>query len=277
MILRNMIYKVALLIMIITSSIMMLFPIYWLIKGSFEPDTDLIKMPPYFIPIHFVTYAYSYVIKDLRFLIYVRNSLFVAFSTIAISIPISLLGGYSLARFNYPGKRFITNFALFSYTIPQILLVIPFYQLLVSIKLYNSLFGLIIAHALYATPFCLLLLASFIETIPKEIEESALIDGASVLQVIFRIILPLSLPGIATAAIYTFLLSWNDFAFALVIITSDKIQTVPLAINRIFSGEEAWWGPLLASSTIATIPVLIIFLIFERYLVSGLTLGAVKR
>jgi multiple sugar transport system permease protein len=136
---------------------------------------------------------------------------------------------------------------------------------------------LIITHALYATPFCLLLLASFIETIPKEIEESALIDGASVLQVIFRIILPLSLPGIATAAIYTFLLSWNDFAFALVIITSDKIQTVPLAINRIFSGEEAWWGPLLASSIIATIPVLIIFLIFERYLVSGLTLGAVKR
>ncbi|MEM3449696.1 MAG: carbohydrate ABC transporter permease [Nitrososphaerota archaeon] len=200
----------------------------------------------------------------------------VATSVSVLTVILSVTSGYSLARIKFFGKRILLNSVLFVYIIPPIMVVVPLYDMLVRLQLTDTMLSLILSQMAHALPFTIWLLTIFFENLPIEIEEAAMVDGASRLLVLRKVVLPLSLPAVVTASIFAFIDSWNDFLFASVLISSDNLKTLPVGTYVFSLGAVIEWGWILSSGVIVTIPVLILFLFFQRYLVRGLTTGAVK-
>jgi len=262
-------------ILVILASLFVIFPYYWLFVSSLKPVDKLLSYPPDFLPF-LSLHNYIEVFSRTKITTFLFNSIFVALSVVLIVILLTLFGGYSLARLNFPGKRFLLTSILFVYLIPPILIVVPLYQLMVILRLIDTYIGIILTHIAHALPFSLWITTVFLEALPKEIEEAASIDGAGKLNILFRIITPISLPLIATVAIFSFIDSWNDFIFASVLLTSDSLKTLPIGVYVFSLGAVIEWGWILSSGVIITLPVLIFFLIFQRYLIKGLTAGAIR-
>ncbi|MBC7091656.1 MAG: carbohydrate ABC transporter permease [Nitrososphaeria archaeon] len=205
------------------------------------------------------------------------NSAVTAIIVTLSSMFLGSLAAYNLARFNYKGKTYASLYILFAYVFPPFFLMIPLYIVINMLKLGDSLFGLIIAHLAYTLPFSTWILRGYFMNLPKDIEDSALVDGCSRFQTLWKIVLPISAPGLVTAAIFSFTLSWDDLIFALVILSSPNNYTLPLAIAFFMQGGEVYaWGELAASTILATIPPVALYLLIQKYVISGLTGGAIK-
>lgn len=205
------------------------------------------------------------------------NSAITAIIVTLSSMFLGSLAAYNLARFNYKGKTYASLYILFAYVFPPFFLMIPLYIVINMLKLGDSLFGLIIAHLAYTLPFSTWILRGYFMNLPKDIEDSALVDGCSRFQTLWKIVLPISAPGLVTAAIFSFTLSWDDLIFALVILSSPNNYTLPLAIAFFMQGGEVYaWGELAASTILATIPPVALYLLIQKYVISGLTGGAIK-
>lgn len=206
------------------------------------------------------------------------NSSIVALSVTILSVLLGSFSAYNLARFNYKGKNFASLYMLFAYVFPPFFLMIPLYIVINMMKLGNTLYGLILAHLAHTLPFSTWILRGYFMSMPKDLEDSALVDGCNRFQTLYRIVFPLSAPGLVTAAIFSFTLSWDDLIFALVILSSSEKYTLPLAIAFFMQGGEVYaWGELAASTILATIPPVLLYLLIQRYVISGLTGGAIKR
>ncbi len=252
------------------------FPLYWLFASSIKPPGDLFAYPPRLIPDSFSLRHFKQIWNYTAFPTYFVNSVVVAVLTTGVSVIIAALGGYGLTRHSTPATRFLARIVLFTYMFPRILLIIPLYYIINLIGLIDTRTGLILAYSTFNLPFALWLLRSYFATVPKELDESAMIDGAGRLQVFTRVILPLALPGLATTAIFAFVNAWNEFMYASVFINSDSRKTLPIAIQSMISGELTSWGGLLASATMVTIPTVLFFAFLQKYIVAGLTAGAMK-
>jgi ABC-type glycerol-3-phosphate transport system permease component len=251
------------------------FPFYWAIVSSFTPEARLFEEPS-LVPRTLVLDHYRALFTQREFWIPIRNSLVVAGSTTAFCVALGGLCAYALARLRFRGKAPLLGLILAVSVFPQISIVSPLYLLLRSLHLINTFPGLILPYLTFAMPLTVWLLVGFFRQLPGELEEAAMVDGAGRLRALWEIILPLALPGLATTAILTFVYSWNEFLFALSFTLGPERQTVPVAI-ALFRGQyQVPWGQILAAAVVATAPVAVLVLAFQRRIVQGLTAGAVK-
>jgi len=255
----------------------LLFPIYNIILTSFTPYEQIFSDVPRLFPSKLTFQWYKEVFVTTPITRNIINSFIVAIGVVITNVIVALLGGYSLSRFEYTGKRFFSTMIVFTYLFPPILLVLPLFRIISFLGLLNTYVGVIFVHLTITLPFSIWLLRGFFNTIPKELDESALIDGASRLIVLLKVILPMARPGIAAIAAFSFMISWNEYLFSSVLMTTSTMKTLPLKIaESIVETSEVRWGVIMAAATIALIPATALFQFIQKEFIKGLTAGAVK-
>jgi multiple sugar transport system permease protein len=252
------------------------FPFYYMVLTSLRTAHDVYQRTEMLTPRNLTGRNYGYVIEKTDFLVWVRNSVVVAFGSTFLSLVISVLAAYSLARLRYRGARTIAKSVLFMYLVPSSLLFIPLFLLMSTVGLTNSLWGLIAAYLTFNVPFCTWLLLGYFRSLPAELEEAARIDGCSHLGVLWRIVLPVAGPGVITAFIFGFINSWNEFLYAAVLVQRSPLRTFPVGFYSFIIGDVLLWGPMMADAVMVTAPTVILFMVVQRYVVQGLTAGSVK-
>jgi ABC-type glycerol-3-phosphate transport system permease component len=255
-----------------------LFPVYQMVAISFEPLNTLIQSQFHFLPVQVTLSNYQTISSQgQQFIIYFTNSTINGLAATLLSTALSALGGYSLARYRYMGKWLIEHGILLIYIVPPILLVVPFYVIMVRLHLLDTRLGVILGHTLFSVPFGTWLLRGFFLSLPVATEESAAIDGANLIQILRHVVVPVSLPGLGAVALFAFVQSWDEFLFSSVLIQSQSNKTVPVGIYSMMGGYgEVDWGAIMAASTLGAIPMLLVFLFLQRWMVQGLSAGAVK-
>jgi multiple sugar transport system permease protein len=256
--------------------IWVVFPFYWMVATSVRPNAELYARQVSLLPQQFTLDHYLTELNRYQFGVRLRNSLVVASATTFLTITVSSLGAFSVTRMRYRGRATIARSILFVYLIPGSLLFIPLYIIVYTVGLANTLTSLVVTYLTFSIPFCTWMLMGYFKAIPKDMEEAAMIDGCTRLQTFYKILLPLSAPGLVAAGIFAFTLSWNEFLYALIFITSSKLQTVPVGLASHIVADIYMWGPLMAGSTMAAIPVIILYMLAQRALVQGLFAGSVR-
>jgi multiple sugar transport system permease protein len=266
--------------LVLAIAVLNVFPIYWIVVTSLSPVSEILSRDLLsLIPTRPTALHYARLFTFMPYATYLANSLMVALATTALTLAVSALGGYALARLSFPGRNAIARLVLFTYAVPSVLLLIPLYTAIVQYGLQNTRLSLILAHTTFAIPFSLWLLRGFFHSLPAELEDAAMIDGASHFGVLCRIVLPLAAPGLVTAAMFGFILSWNEYLFVLVFINDDALRTIPVGVAaNIMTGniQPDHWPMLMAASIISSVPVGALFLVLQKSLVQGLTAGGVK-
>ena len=273
--LRNKIIFVLLLMIVLA---FVLIPFVTMISSSFKPDVEQTQLPPTIVPDNPTMEHYRGVLNPdvFPFLNYFKNSLIVAFLSAGIGVVISIFGSYSFARLEYTGRSVIQRGVLMVYMFGGVLLVIPLFQMISKLGLFDTRTSLVITYVVQTLPVSLYMLGNYFRTVPESIEEAAIIDGCSRLEVIYRIVLPLSAPAIVSVFIYAFMIAWNEYLFASVFINSSSLRTLPLGLNQLFYTQHYVWGRMMAASVLTAIPVIVLFLSVERFITGGLTFGGVK-
>lgn len=263
---------------LIIASIIAIFPVLWIISTSFKPYNEVFSTTINIIPDNFTLENYKYVLSknDHIFLTWIRNSAIIAISTTVFSVFLSATAAYALSRYKFIGHKATMYMFLLTQMFPGALLLIPLYNLMNSFGLLNTHLGLILAYSTVAVPFSVWMLKGFFDTIPYELEEAARVDGLSHFGTFYKIVLPLSLPGISVTAFYAFITAWNEFMVALTFMNSEEMYTIPIGLQQFVNQFNTDWHYMAAGAVIITIPVLILFLFAQKYLVSGLTAGGTK-
>lgn len=253
-----------------------LIPVLWMLSTSVKNDTEIFTIPPQWIPDEVTFASYQRIWTDYPFARYFLNSFIVVSCSTLISLAFSCLAGYGASRFHFRGKGMFLTFLLVTQMFPSIMLLIPFYKIIQTLGLVNTHTALIMTYISFTIPFCSWMMMGYFQSIPKELDEAAAIDGCSRFRTFLQIIFPLSLPGAAATAIYSFITGWNEYMFALVLTQSETMKTVPVGIGQLIGQYKIMWNDMMAASLVATIPLTLIFLFFQKYLISSLTAGAVK-
>jgi multiple sugar transport system permease protein len=266
---------------------MILFPFYWMVSSSFKTGAEIAGRTPVYIPSALRLNAYRELFDPTwdhfqNFGANILNSIMVAIPTAIIAVILASFGAYAVARLKFRGKELMLNSILIVYLLPGVLLIIPLFAMLsqlserIGFSVQDNLAVLVFTYLAQTLPVALYMLTSYFRTIPDEIEQAGLIDGCSRLEVIWRITLPLAIPALVTVGMYTFMIAWNEFLYALVFLNDRAMFTMPIKINTIFNDPSPRPHVVMAASTIMTIPVIVLFLAFERFLEEGLTAGGVK-
>ena len=268
---RSLIYSILAIYLFIT-----LAPLIWVISTSFKPNQEAITFPPKFLPTSPTLQNYIFVLMDPKLLLSLSNSLLVSLGSTALSVAVSALGGYAFARFDFKGKNLIMGIILGLFMIPVVINIIPLYIMLASVGLLNSLLALVLTFQILIIPLNIFLLKNYFEALPRELEEAALIDGCSRLGALWRVTVPMSLPGFLIAAILSFRFSWNEFVLPVVLSNKPDSMLFQVALYQFISLYRIEWGYLTAGINIALIPVVVLMLVFQKKMIKGMTLGAVK-
>jgi ABC-type glycerol-3-phosphate transport system permease component len=247
-----------------------------MIISSLKPGPELFTSPPKLFPDSLTLEWYRDVIQQSQAPQLFLNSFVVATATMIINLAIATPGAYSLTRFKYFGHDLFLFSTLISYVFPAILLLVPLFLILSSMHSIDTLWGIILSHTIITVPFSIWLMRSFFLSIPVELEEAALVDGSTYLGTFFRIMLPIAAPGALSTGLIAFILSWNEFLFASVIATSSNTKTLPVGISEFITSFDIRWGEIMALGAITTVPVIIFFILIQKYFVKGLTAGAIK-
>jgi len=256
--------------------LMVLFPFYWMTITSFKSETQMRSLVSMFWPSPLVFDNYEQLLRKTNFTSWFTNSAIVAVSSTLLATAVGTIGAYALARLRFRGRAFMSSATLITYLVPPSILFIPLYAQIRTLGLSDSLAGLIAAYPSFTVPFVTWLLMGYFESIPVELEESAMIDGATRFGAFRRIILPLAAPGVLAAALYAFTQAWNEFLYALVFITDVKQRTLPVGLSSFITGDVYGWGYLMAGAVLTTVPVIIVYIYLQKYMVEGLTAGSVK-
>lgn len=263
-------------LILILAVVVILLPLGWVVSTSFKPSVEIFANPPFWIP-HASTVK-SYVNVWLMSSIpgALLNSFLTGLFTALLALFFGGSAGYAFARFKFRGNKFLSLFMLISQMLPITVLMIPLYYMENDFGIIDTRLGLAVAHLVFAMPLVTWMARGYFKGIPKEIEEAATVDGCSTLQTIFRIILPLVRPALATTAIYAFVSSWNEFLLANVLTRTMNSRTAPLALNEFSTFYKVAWGDTMAAAVLITIPVVAVFSMIQKQFVSGLSSGAVK-
>ncbi len=256
-------------------AVVILFPLYYMVIISLKLPRDIYRKPS-LLPIGATLQNYVELLTQQGFLVNLGNSLLVSSLATAISVAISCLAAYSLVRLRYCYRDWIGRLILFSYLTPTSLLFIPLSIIIAQLKLGNSLQGLIFVYLAFSTPLSTWLLMGFFRSIPLDLEEQAMVDGANRMQALTQILLPLSVPGLIAVSVFTFTGAWNELLLALIFITSPDKRTVPVAIQYLITGDVFRWGLIMAAAVLAALPVMVMYYLAQRFVVQGLSAGAVK-
>ncbi len=254
------------------------FPFYWMVVASLKP-LILLAMNPlnlWFTPGELTLRAYKEIWFQFRFDSYFTNSAYVSTLTVLLTVTLAILAAYTIARLRFRGRVFLSRSILVIYMFPAIVIAVPLYALYTKFGLRDDLHGLIVIYLAQTLPVAIYMLYSYFKTLPPDLEDAALIDGCSRLGVVWRVTIPLSLPAIASVGLYTFMIAWNEFLFAFLFLDSPSKFTLSRGIMQIADNINVSQQLLMAAAVIATVPIIVLFLIFERYLVKGLTAGGIK-
>jgi multiple sugar transport system permease protein len=252
-----------------------LLPWFWMMLSSFRPDSDLTRTPLRILPSTLTLVNHIELLQRTSFLQNLRDSLVVATGAVVLGLVLALPVAYAFARFRFRGRQALRLGFLVINMFPVVMLILPLFILLRQLGLLDTYFALIAGHATFTLPFAVWLLTSYIEGIPPDLDQAAMIDGATRLQTLRLVILPLALPGVVAVGIYLFIASWNEYLFALML-AGREVRTVTVALQMFIGENQIQWGLLMAGGTLVALPVTLLFLLAQRQLVSGLTGGAVK-
>jgi multiple sugar transport system permease protein len=268
---RTLLWAVTVVALVVT-----LFPFYWMLNTSLKPAQEVFASPPTFISAHWSLDAYTSLFATRPVARYFLNSLVVSAGSTVLSVLLAALAAYGVTRFFPRGAMPFVLFLLFTKMLPETLLIIPYFQLMSDLGLLNTYWALILAYSSFALPFSVWMLIGFFRSIPRELDEAALIDGAGVLQTFFRVILPLARPGLVAVALFTFLIAWNSYVWALVLTTDSSMFVLSVGIANMVGEYRVQWNELMAAAVIAALPVMALYSLLERHLVDAITAGAVK-
>ncbi|MFL5806279.1 MAG: carbohydrate ABC transporter permease [Roseiflexaceae bacterium] len=256
-------------------ALIILFPIYYMLIISLKLPRDIYRLPS-LLPVNPTLRNYSDLLVRDDFLVNILNSLIVAGLATLISLVVSSMAAYSLVRLKYRYRDWAGRLILFAYLTPSALLFIPLSVIVAQLRLGNTLHGLIFVYLTFAAPLSTWLLMGFFRGIPADLEEQAMVDGATRVQAMTRVLLPLSAPGLIAVSVFTFTGAWNELLLALIFITSPNKQTVPVALQYLITGDVFRWGLIMAGSVVAAVPVMLLYYLAQRFVVQGLAAGAVK-
>ncbi len=258
------------------SAALVLFPVIWMLSVSLRPNNQVFEYPASFIPTTFTWEAYANVLMNNRYLNYFLNSYIIGISVTLISTVIGIMAGYGLSRYKFKGKKAFSMFVVATQTVPKIALLIPFFIMMTTLQLYNTRIGLIITYTSFALPYSIVMMHGYFNSISNELDEAAMIDGLSSFKILWKIIVPVTIPAIVSTMIYTFILSWNEFIFVMTLIQDDAMRTIPVGIAMMKGETVYYWNMMMSMSLLGSVPVLIFYLIGQRFFIKGLSAGAVK-
>jgi ABC-type glycerol-3-phosphate transport system permease component len=255
--------------------LLMAFPFLWVVVISFRPEADIFTRTFQLITT-FTTENYALLVEKSPFATYLRNSFFVCTVATVAAVVIALIAAYGFSRYTFRGRKLLLILVIATQLFPFVILITPLYAMFFSLGLINSFTSLIFSYIAINLPFAIYLLVGYFDTIPTELDEAARIDGASTLQIIFKVILPVAWPGVVTVAVYAFVTAWDEFLFALTLMTSEENKTVPVGLAGFFGEYTTQWNLVMTASVVSTLPTLILFMFLQKKLVSDLTAGSVK-
>lgn len=269
-------WKVVIYLLLAVVLIYVLFPILWMIITSLKSEQEALLIPPTWFPKKITTFGFRYMWQMKPFLIYFKNSLLTAGPTAIFSTLFGGLAAYSVSRFRFPLRKFFMGFVLCTQMIPGVLLVGPYFKVLNKFQLYDTHLALILGYTAVALPFCTWMLKGYFDSIPRELDEATLVDGCTKFTAFFKVILPLSFPGIVATGVFSFLLAWGDLLWALCLTSSESMSTVTLGIANSVGEYRVVWPALMAAALIACVPSIVFYSFLQKYIVSGMTKGGVK-
>lgn len=261
---------------VIVASFVAVFPLFWMFSSALRPPEELFVFPPRLFPSRLSLTYYARILLENTFIRNLFNSLIITISTTAISIVLSVLAAYSLSRGKYRGKNLIASVILIAYMFPPSLLMVSLFRILTQVGLVGTRLGVILCQLTICFPYSTWLLRAYFASIPKELEESAFIDGAGPLYCLRVIILPLAMPGIVAALVFSFIASWREFLYSFIIATRTSMHPLSIGLWIQAGGDNMVWGDIMAWSSLMVVPILLFFLLMQKQIVYGLTAGSVK-
>lgn len=251
-------------------------PVVWMLSSAFKSNADIFAYPPRLISNSFSASAFTAVLdnpQDVRFFV---NSYVVGLCVTALTLLVAVVAAFALSRYRFLLREPLKVLIIGVQAIPPITLIIPFFGVVIAVHLYNSYEGLIFTYLVFTLPYSVIMMTAYFNSIPRELDEAARIDGAGSMRTLFRVVLPLARPGLVAVGFYAFMISWNEFLFALTLTQTDNMRTVPVGLTLLMGQYNYEWNQIMAMSVLGCLPVIVLFLIFQRHFVSGLSSGAVK-
>lgn len=273
---RRALRKTGVIVALLVGAVFAGFPVLWMALSSFKANTEIFEYPPRLITESFSFDAYTTIFTDpvkVRFFV---NSYVVALSVTALTLLVAILAAYAFSRYEFRGKRALNVIVVSVQAVPPITLLIPYFGLVVTLKLYNTYAGLILTYMVFTLPYAIIMMTGYFNTLPRELDEAVKVDGAGPLTALWRVLVPIAVPGIVSVGIYTFMIAWNEYLFALTLTRTEDMRTVPIGIQLLMGQHSYEWSEMMAMSILGCIPVLLLFLFFQRYFIGGMTAGAVK-
>jgi multiple sugar transport system permease protein len=262
--------------------VLMLLPIYWMVNTSFKFQPEIFRVPPTLVPFDFTLANYRAILvgniaHSIAIPVYLKNSLIVAACTVLVTLFLATPAAFAFSRVPFRGKRVLISFVLVSQMLPIVLILIPLYRTFLSLHLLSTYAGLVLPYLMFSLPFSIWMLKGYFDTIPRELDEAAKVDGCTKFQSMLRVVLPNVKGGLTATSIVTFIMSWDEFIISLTIMDKDSMRTLPVGLLQSFVGEfTIKWGEMMAASVVTTVPVVILFIFLSKYLIGGLISGAVK-
>jgi multiple sugar transport system permease protein len=273
---RRTLAKVGVITGLVIGALFAGLPVVWMLSTSFKANGEVFQNPPNLITESFSLDAYREILGNGAQLRFFLNSYIVAFAVTILTLLVAILAGYAFSRFRFPFQRTINAVIVSVQVVPPITLVIPYFGLVVALGLYNTYLGLILTHMVFTLPYAIIMITAYLNTLPRELDESVKIDGGTSWTALWRVLVPVSVPGLIAVGVYTFMISWNEYLFALTLTRTDDMRTVPIGIQLLMGQHSYEWNQMMAMSILGSIPVLLLFLLFQRRFIGGLTAGAVK-
>ncbi len=268
--------KIATLFALCVGAVFAGFPVLWMLSSSFKSNTEIFELPPRLITDTFSFSAYASILTDSVKLRFFVNSYVISIAVTVLTLIVALFAAYAFSRYTFPGKKILNVVIISVQAVPPITLLIPFFGLMVTLKLYNTYAGLVLTYMVFTLPYAIIMMTGYFNTLPRELDEAVRVDGGGAMTALWRILVPVSIPGIVSVGIYTFMIAWNEYLFALTLTKTDDMRTVPIGIQLLMGQHSYEWNEMMAMSLLGSIPVLVLFLLFQRYFIGGMTAGAVK-
>jgi multiple sugar transport system permease protein len=273
---KRLLGKIAVLIALVIGGLYAGLPVVWMLSSSFKPNTDIFAYPPQLIPTNFTLDAYTTIFTDPVKVRFFLNSYFVSLSVTVLTLLVAVLAAYALSRYEFPFKRILNVVIVSVQAVPPITLLIPYFGLIMFLGLYNTYPGLILTYMVFTLPYAIIMMTGYFNTLPRELDEAVKVDGGSSWTALWRVLVPISVPGLVSVGIYTFMIAWNEYLFALTLTKTPEMRTVPIGIQLLMGQHSYEWNQMMSMSILGCIPILLLFLFFQRYFIGGMTAGAVK-
>jgi multiple sugar transport system permease protein len=273
---RRMTMKVLVLVGLLAGAAFAGFPVLWMLSSSFKSNTEIFEYPPRLFTESFSFDAYVTILTDPEKVRFFINSYVVSLSVTALTLVVAILAAYAFSRFEFRFKRPLNMIIVSVQAVPPITLLIPYFGLMVTLGLYNTYPGLILTYMVFTLPYAIIMMTGYFNTLPRELDEAVRVDGAGSMTALWRILVPIAVPGIVSVGVYTFMIAWNEYLFALTLTKTQDMRTVPIGIQLLMGQHSYEWNEMMAMSILGSVPVLVLFLFFQRYFIGGLTSGSVK-